>query len=125
MRKVGELIADLAKKAGMQHTDNIKELIALTTPVTEEAESSLMSLMNATEAEGWAKGNPSIKNHYTAQAYNGWDDKLFKSAEKLQFTDEEKEQLRNERNTGKRQDIYNEVLEKRIAEAPKGGNYGR
>lgn len=120
MRKLGEVMADLIKKTGMQHTDaNFKEIIALTTPVSEEAEQGLFSLMNASEAESWAKGNSNIKNHYTAQAYNGWDDKIFKTADKLNLSDEEKEQLRAEKSTGKRQDLLVEIMNTKMAEASK------
>ncbi len=120
MKKAGEVFAELAKRAGLQHTsDNLKEILALTTPIPDEVEQALNSLMNAQEAESWAKGQSSVKNHFTAQAYNGWDKKLIESADKLGFTDEEKDRINGERNTGKRQDIYNEILENRIAEAKK------
>lgn len=120
MRKLGEVMADLIKKTGMQHTDaNFKEIIALTTPVTEEAEQGLFSLMNASEAESWAKGNTNIKNHYTAQAYNGWDDKIFKTADKMGISDEDKDLLRAEKSTGKRQDLLTDILDRKIAEAKK------
>jgi hypothetical protein len=120
MRKLGEVMADLIKKTGMQHTDaNFKEILALTTPVSEEAEQGLFSLMNSQEAESWAKGNTNIKKHYTAQAYNGWDDKIFKTADKMGLSDEDKELLRSEKSTGKRQDLLADILDKKIAEAKK------
>jgi len=120
MKRLGDLITELAKRAGMDHLDtNLKDIQALATPVPDEVETALMGLMNAQEAEAWGKGNTSLKSHYTAQAYNGWDRKLIDSADNMEFSDEEKQQIKNEKNTGKKQDIFNDILKNRLDEAKK------
>jgi hypothetical protein len=123
MKRLGDVLTDLAKKAGLNHADvNLKELQALTTPVPDEVENALFGLMNTQEAEAWGKGHVGLKSHYTAQAYNGIDRKLHDSAEAMGFTDEEKEQIKNEKNTGKKQDLFNEFLKAKMEEAKKGQN---
>jgi phage host-nuclease inhibitor protein Gam len=113
---------NLAKKTGMDHLGiNLKEIAALTTPVPEEVEQALNTLMNSQEAEAWAKAQPSIKNHYTAQAYNGIDKKIHENAEKLGLSEEEIEELKAEKNTGKKHDMYNAFLQSKIEEAKKSG----
>jgi hypothetical protein len=120
MKRISDIFTDLAKKAGVNHLDaNLKEILALQTPVPDEVAEALYGLMNPQEAEAWGKGHVGLKSHYTAQAYNGWDRKLLDSAEAMGFSDEEKEQLRNEKNTGKKQDLYNEFVKLRLDEAIK------
>jgi hypothetical protein len=120
MNRLGEVILNLVKKTGFPHTDaNLKEIAALTTPVPDEVEEALSSLMNNQEAEAWAKGQVSIKNHYTAQAYNGIDKNIISNAEKFGFSEDEIEQLKAERNTGKKQDMFTAILNSRLEEAKK------
>lgn len=120
MRMIGQVFADLLKKTGFDHLDaNLKDIIALTTPVTDEVEQKLFSLLNTEEARAWAKSQPDIKAHYTSQAYNGWDAKIMESAEKLGLTEDEKEAIKKETRTGKRQELLNEFVEKHLEEQKK------
>lgn len=123
MRRIGEVILDLVKnKAGFDHADaNLKEIAALTTPVPVEVEEALNRLMNDKEAAAWALGNMEVKNKFMAQAYNGWDKKLLDSAEKFGFTEEEADKLRNEKSSGKKQDLFNEMLASRLESAAQAG----
>lgn len=121
MNRLGDVLFNLAKKAGLPNPEaNLKDVLAINTPITEEVEEALNSLMNNQEAEAWAKGQVSIKNHYTAQAYNGIDKNILANAEKFGFSEEEIEQLKTERNTGKKQDMFTSILNSRLDDAKKG-----
>lgn len=126
MKTVGTILAELAKKAGIPPGDPaLKALTELQQPVTQEIEDNLFSLMNTGEAENWAKGNTSVKDHYIAIIFKAWDKKLLESAESFGFTDEEKNALNNERKTGRKHELFDEMLKSRLEAAKEGMKQGK
>lgn len=126
MRTVGEFIAELCKKNGIEETDpRITALVGLSIQIPTDVEQSICGLMSASEAESWAKNQPAIKNHFYALAYNGIDKNMTDKLDSFEFDQETTDKIKGEKSTGKKQELLLAALEVRLKEvkkAPAGKN---
>lgn len=115
-KKFGDLLSDLLQKAGLDHTDKqFSELLSIQAEVSREVADSFDGLMSIDAA----KNNTTIKNYFYAMAYSGSDRKMLDLAEKFGFPDDQKLQLKEEKSSGKKYDLFGRFLEDKVADLEK------
>lgn len=114
--KVGPVIASMLSKCGLDPKEKrFADLLALNGEVDHDVEEAFDSLMTLDAA----KNNTTVKNYYLAQAYDPITRKHIAAAEKFGFTEEQINELKAEKSTGKRQDMITELLHERLEQARK------
>jgi hypothetical protein len=99
MKKVGELFADLAQKAGISiDHKGLKDLLSLTSDVDTEVERAINGLISVDAA----KNDKTIKWHYLHQAFDVVNDELLSRAEKLKMGDDIMKVLKTDDMSGHR-----------------------
>lgn len=106
-KNIGEVIAELAQKAGMSvDHDGLKSLLSLTSEVNSEVERALNGLISVDAA----KNDKSIKWHYLHQAFDVINEELLTRAEKLQMGEDMVKLLKKDDMSGHRK--INSFLDK-------------
>lgn len=111
MAKLGQLFGELLTKSGLDPKDKkYADILSNQTEVDHETEIAISSLMS----EEAAKSNTAIKTHFFAQAYDGIDKKIITTAEKMGFTEEVLSEIKGEKNTGKKTDIFSNAFVQKL-----------
>jgi hypothetical protein len=114
--KLGEILKDLIQKAGYDPKEaQFADILSIQTEMPREVSEAFGGLMSLDAA----KNNTTIKNYFYAMAYAGSDKEMLKLADVFEFGDEQKQQLKEERSSGKKYEIFGQFLKDRIAEIQK------
>lgn len=108
MPTIGEVINNLAQKAGVASDDaKLKALLASPELATLQVDDALVtSLESGLLSIDAAKNNhPEVKKKYFADAYDGIDKQLIKLVENDTFDQADLDEIRNEKSTSKKQEL--------------------
>jgi hypothetical protein len=109
--KLGEILKDLIQKSGHDPKEaQFADLLSNQTEMPREVAQSFGNLMSLDAA----KNNTTIKNYFYAMAYAGSDKEMLKLADAFEFEEEQKVQLKEERSSGKKYEIFGQFLKDRI-----------
>lgn len=114
--KLGLVIADLLEKVGKDpNGEEYKAILGIQSEIPEETVSAINGLMT----EQAAKNNLSIKNHFIHSAYNPLDNEIHNQADLFELSDEDKDLLKSEKSTGKKQKLLFNMLQNKLKEKVK------
>lgn len=114
--KLGEILKDLIVKSGHDPKDGqFADLLSIQTEMPREVAESFGNLMSLDAA----KNNTTIKNYFYAMAYAGSDREMLKLADAFEFAEEQKIQLKEERSSGKKYEIFGQFVKDKISDIQK------
>lgn len=118
--KVGTLLSNFLKKAGIDTTDaKFADVLSIQTEITDDIATKLEADLLTKDA---AKNNPELKNYFYALALNGADDSMKSLMTELGLPDDLKTELTSEKNTMARiGKLVKKVQELEIKKAGTGG----
>lgn len=108
MPTIGELINNLAQKAGVASNDaKLKALLASPELATVNIDDSLVTALETglLSIEAAKNNHPDVKKKYFADAYDGIDKQLIKLVENDTFDQADLDEIRNEKSTSKKQEL--------------------
>jgi hypothetical protein len=114
--KLGEILKDLILKAGYDPKEaQFSDMLSIQTEMPREVAESFGGLMSIDAA----KNNTTIKNYFYAMAYAGSDREMLKLADAFEFEEEQKTQLKEERSSGKKYEIFGQFVKDKISSIQK------
>lgn len=124
MPTIGEVINNLAQKAGIANDDaKLKALLASPELATIQVDDALVTILDSglLSIEAAKNNHPDVKKKYFADAYDGIDKQLIKLVESDTFDQADLDEIRNEKSTSKKQELIISKL-KAAAKSAKGAD---